>query len=190
LPSPQRYRELLENIREAHTAHAAAYKKARSRLGTNSKAHEATKKELDAFHSHLKLFYENVLGPMAEPFLAGKSTAIDEVLNFLEVDLPAFRTGYSKEWYYRKLKKLELNPSQIERLRIIAQNRCASPEYRREDSELRRLMIRLADAKFLQRVAELADGKNPHITRKKKLMIEVILLGRNDLRRESEVTVT
>jgi hypothetical protein len=190
LPSRQRYRELLENIQKAHTAHTEAHKKARSSWGTNSKAHEATKKELDALYSHLKLFYQNALGPLAEPFLAGNSNAIDEVLNFLEVDVPAFRTGYSKEWYYRKLKKLELNPGQIERLRTIALNRCASPEYRREDSELRRLMIRLADAKFLQRVVELPDSNNRHAARKRMLMIEVILVGRKDLRKAVEAAVS
>jgi hypothetical protein len=93
LPSRQRYRELLENIQKAHAAHAEAFKNAPSSLRTNSKAHEAVKKELDALYSHLKLFYENVLGPLAETFLAGNSNAIDEVLNFLEVDVPAFRTG-------------------------------------------------------------------------------------------------
>ena len=116
--------------------------------------------------------------------------AIDEVLNFLEVDAPAFRTGYSKEWYYRKLKKLELNPTQIERLKTIALNRCASPEYRREDSELRRLMIRLADAKFLQQVLELPGSTNRQVARKRLLMVEVIFVGRKDLRREVEAAVS
>jgi hypothetical protein len=190
LPNHQRYRELLENIREAHTVHAEAYKKARSKLGTNLEAHAATKKELDALYAHLKLFYESVLGLLADPFLAGNSNAIDEVLNFLEVDVPAFRTGYSKEWYYRKLKKLKLNPTQIERLRTIALNRCASPEYRREDGELRRLMIGLADAGFLQRVLELPDSSNRHTARRRMLMIEVILVGRKDLRKVVEAAVS
>jgi hypothetical protein len=189
LPNQQRYRELLENLRKAHAAHRDAYNKARSKLGTNQKAHEATKNELANLHAQLKFFYGAVLGPLADAFLAGESHAIDEVLNFLEVDVPAFRTGYSKESYYRKLKKLELNPTQIERLRTIALNRCASPEYRREDSELRRLMIRLADAKFLQRVLELPDGNNRHAARKRLLMVEVILVGRKDLRKAVEAAV-
>jgi hypothetical protein len=190
LPTLQRYRELLKNIQNAHAAQSAAYKKARSSLGTNSRAYAATKKELEALYTHLGFFYKNVLGPLADPFLAGDSNAIDEVLNFLEVDVPAFRTGYSKEWYYRKLKRLELNPTQIERLRTIALNRCASPEYRREDSELRRLMIRLADIEFLRRVAEMPDSKNPHIARKKKLMVQVILVGRKDLRKAVEAAAS
>ncbi len=190
MPNPQRYRELLENLRKAHAAHKDAYSKARSKLGTNQKAHEATRNELANLHAQLKFFYGTVLGPLADSFLAGKTHAIDEVLNFLEVDVPAFRTGYSKEWYYRKLKRLDLNPAQIERLRTIALHRCASPEYRREDSELRRLMIRLADMGFLQRVLDLPDRNDPHIARKKKLMIGVILLGRKDLKSAIEVAAT
>jgi hypothetical protein len=44
-------------------------------------------------------------------------------------------------------------------------------------------MIRLADIEFLRRVAEMSDSKNPHIARKKKLMVQVVLAGRKDLRK-------
>jgi hypothetical protein len=174
----------LEDIKDAHATHALAYQKARSKFGTNQKAHGATKKELETLNSKLNFFYETVLGPLADRFLAGDSGAINEVLNFLEVDVPAFRTGYSKEWYYRKLKALKLEPDQIERLREIAVKRCASPEYRREDGELRRLMIRLADIDFLREVAELPESPNAYARRKKSLMLEVVLRGRKDLRKE------
>jgi hypothetical protein len=130
-----------------------------------------------------------VLRPLADSFLAGDPAAVDEVLNFLEVDVPAFRTGYSKEWYYRKLKALKLNANQIARLREIAIKRCSSLEYRREDSELRRLMIRLADLSFLRRIAELPDRSNPYVRRKKSIMLEVVLHGRKDLRKEAEALV-
>jgi hypothetical protein len=51
-------------------------------------------------------------------------------------------------------------------------------------------MIRLADAKFLQQVLELPGSKNRHVARKRLLMVEVILVGRKDHRREVEAAVS
>ena len=107
--------------------------------------------------------------------------AVNEIISFLEADFAAFRSGYSKERYYRKLKSLKLSANQIGRLQEIALKRCASAEHRREDSELRRLMIRLADSEFVERIRGLHDSPNPHVQRKETLMLEVILRGRKDL---------
>jgi hypothetical protein len=189
MPNRERYRELLENMREAHAAHAAAYKRARSKCGTNQKAHEATKTELESLHKQLNFFYESILAPLLNPFLAGEPTAIDEVLTFLEVDIAAFRTGYSKAWYYRKLKSLKLSAEQIARLREVALNRCASSEYRREDSELRRLMIKFADEQFIRALAASLESPNPYIKRKKGLMLQVVLKERKDLQKSLGVVV-
>jgi hypothetical protein len=180
----ERYRQLLEGIRDAHSEHARAWQTAKSKLGNNRKAYEATEAELQELHRRLEFFYRTIVHPLLEPFLGGHSPAIDEVITFLEVDVAAFRTGYSKEWYYRKLKALKLNATQVERLQEIALRRCASPEYRREDSELRRLMIRLADSEFVQRVRALPDSPNPHVQRKKTLMLEVVLRARKDLQQQ------
>ena len=40
-------------------------------------------------------------------------------MGLLEVDIPAFRAGYDKEWYYKRLKKLPLADDQTEQLRNI-----------------------------------------------------------------------
>jgi glutathione S-transferase len=106
------FRELLENIREAHEAHRRVYKAARSKYGTNRKAHEATAKELEEFHRTLRLLNQT-LAPLEKPFLAGDHSAVNEIISFLEADVAAFRSGYSKERYYRKLKSLKLSSSQI-----------------------------------------------------------------------------
>jgi len=99
----------------------------------------------------------------------------------LEVDIPAFRSGYSKEWYYRKMKRLALSEKQTRRPREIALDRCASHEYRREDSGLRRLMIQLADFQFLERVAAIPAKNGSPVDGHKNRMREVILQGREDL---------
>jgi len=39
------------------------------------------------------LLYEKGLDPIGKPFRAGKTSAINEIIIFLEVDLPAFRVG-------------------------------------------------------------------------------------------------
>jgi len=64
-------------------------------------AHEATKKEIEELNSHLETFYAKGLAPVLDGFLAGEPAAIDDFLTFLKVDIPAFRSGYSKERYYR-----------------------------------------------------------------------------------------
>jgi hypothetical protein len=187
MPSREWYRELLENVRQAHTAHAKAWNAARAKFGTAGKAYEATENELEVLHKHLNAFYEKIVVPLEKPFLAGEPAAINEVLTLLEVGVAAFRSGYTKEWYYRKLKSVPLSEKQINRLREIAINRCISAEHRREDGELRRLMIKLADAKFLRRVAELPFSADPHVQRKRMLMTEVVLRGRVDLQKELSV---
>lgn len=80
------------------------------------------------------------------------------------------------------MKHLPLSESQSQRLQRIALLRCASHEYRREDSELRRLMIRLADVEFLNAVAAIPARAGSRIDGHKKRMFEVIVQGRKDLR--------
>jgi hypothetical protein len=58
MPNHEWYGKLLESIRQSHAKRAAAYDKARCEFGTNRKAHEATKQELEDRHKHLKEFYE------------------------------------------------------------------------------------------------------------------------------------
>jgi hypothetical protein len=66
------------------------------------------------------------------------------------------------------LKKAALSQEQIEKLRALALTRCASNESRREDSQLRRLMIRLADIQFLNRVAAIASRPQSRVEGHKK----------------------
>jgi hypothetical protein len=112
----------------------------------------------------------------------GNEFLVDEVLEFLAVDVLAFGCGYAKEKCYRRLKHVELSPSQIGRIKDIALKRCASNEYRREDSELRRLVVKIADLEFLENIAGISAGDSSRVAEHKKRMIESILAGRKDLR--------
>jgi hypothetical protein len=114
----------------------------------------------------------------------GNKHVIDEVLGFLAVDVLAFRSGYAKEICYRPLKHMELSPSQVERIKVIALRRCASAEYRREDKELRRLVVKIADLEFLEKIAAIPSDKGSKVADHKERMIKAVLDGRKDLRDE------
>jgi hypothetical protein len=180
----RRYEELLENIRKAHDAHQKAFRAAGSWHGKDREAVVSARKTLDEFNRQLRLLYSGQLEPLRARFLERDANAISEVITFLEADVPAFQSGYNKEWYYGKLKQMILRDEHIERLRQIALARCASNEYRREDSELRRLMIKLADMDFLNAVAEIPVRKGSRADGHKMRMIEVVFRGRKDLRDE------
>jgi hypothetical protein len=64
--------------------------------------------------------------------------------------------------------------------------RCASDEYRREDSELRRLMVRLADAKFIEQVGAIPARSGSMVFVHKDRMLDVILAHRKDLATSSK----
>ena len=68
-------------------------------------------------------------------------------------------------------------------MREIALARCASNEYRREDWELRRLMlmVRLADAKFMEQVQAIPARSGSRVFVHKDRMLDVILAHRKDL---------
>ena len=182
MTSQESYRELLESIREAHARHRKVWEDTKRETGDSGKAYKAAKAEQLELYRHLQTLYETRLTPLQEPFLAGRPEAIDEIISFLEIDVPAFRVGYDKEWYYGKLKKLTLNPEQAERLRLIALARCSSNEYRREDSEIRKLMVRLADPKFIHSVTAIRSQKGSRVDWHKSKMLRVVLQGRQDLR--------
>jgi hypothetical protein len=66
-------------------------------------------------------------------------------------------------------------------VREIALARWASNEYRREDGELRRLMVRLADAKFREQVQAIPARSGSRIFVHKDRTLDVIIAHRKDL---------
>lgn len=114
-------------------------------------------------------------------FLVGNSQAIDSIINFLEIDIPAFRCGYAKEKFFRKLKSLRLNENQKERLRNLAYNLCLSESYRREFRDLVRLMIKIADTDFIESLKQIEKESGDIVKFKIKIMLKTILQNREDL---------
>jgi hypothetical protein len=170
-----RFRELLQRIgRSVHERDEHTKRKDRR---------NATKaaKQLDVSYGEIGLPLYHHLKPLKQRFIAGDAKTIDEVLDFLVIDLFASGTGYQKQWYYRKLEQLDLPEEQVNRVREIALARYASNEYRREDSELRRLMVRLADAKFMEQVRAIPARSGSSVFVHKDRMLDVILAHRKDL---------
>src|SRR4051812_34063532 len=60
--------------------------------------------------------WSTLLGPLQSKFHCDPNSAMDEVIHFLEVDVPAFRCGYLKEYFLQHLKSQELSEGQKQRL--------------------------------------------------------------------------
>ncbi len=170
-----RFRELLQRIGQSVHERDEHTKRKDRRNATKAG------KQLDVLYGEIGLLLYHHLEPFKQRFIAGDAKAIDEVLDFLAIDLLASGTGYQKQWYYRKLKQLDLTEEQVNCVREIALARCASNEYRREDSELRRLMVRLADAKFMEQVQAIPARSGSRVFVYKDRMLDVILAHREDL---------
>jgi hypothetical protein len=102
----------------------------------------------------------------------------DKVIDFLETDIPAFRTGYEKEFYLRHLKGVSLSELQRERLREIALRICRNDTFRRELRDWARLMIVLADNRFISNLQEIVESTPWPEHRKARFMLEIILQNR------------
>ena len=130
----------------------------------------------------LRELFEKHLVPRHEDFLGGDPHAVNAVIDFLDVDVPAFRCGYAKEDYLRMLKTIPLTDEHRERLRQYGLRLCGLPVHRREIGEAGRLMIRIADRGFLEELRALARSENDRIRKKSEKMLSVVQNGRKDLR--------
>jgi len=139
------------------------------------------------FVAHNRLF--SALQEYEKDFYAGQSEAIDSVLNFLEVDIPAFRCGYAKQKFFRKLKSFDLNEIQKQRIRKLAYNLSVSESYRVEFRDLARLVIKHADVKFVEDIRKAAENSNGRIRFKCELMLQTILQNRADFLRNDDRTL-
>lgn len=110
------------------------------------------------------------------------ANGIDAILEFLKVDVLAHRCGYTKAWYYHRLKRVQLTPKQVERLRRHCLDVCSAKGNRPEISKLARLMVRHADARLITDLSALVKGKSEFARRKARKVLQVILNGRPDLR--------
>jgi hypothetical protein len=198
-------RTLMEGVRDCHAQHrevrgrVAAVELARRGLKAgdrtwlkddvaSEKRSEATGLAYSAARPHAvaRTGYLSQLDeilPRSEQIRAGDPPALDVLLDFLEIRVPAFNCGYWKEAYYKQLRGVPLSEDQTERLRSLFLELCASPKHERELGAFKKLMIQLADRRVVARLDELAgDGTKPLMALRAARLRSVLLHHRADLR--------
>jgi len=173
----------MQNVHDAHVLSKEALREIGSWKSKDEKGVAKARKLLDTFKEHSKSLDVRIT-PLINALRPGNEHVIDEILEFLAVDVLAFGCGYAKEKCYRRLKHVELSPSQAGRIKDIALKRCASNEYRRDDTELRRLIAKIADLEFLEKIAAIPAHDGSRVAGHKERMIRAVFDGRKDLRDE------
>jgi hypothetical protein len=126
--------------------------------------------------------WRELLGLLPPDPVTTDTNGIDAIFEFLEVDVLAHRCGYTKAWYYHRLKRVLLTPKQVERLRRHCFHVCSAKGNRPEVGKLARLMVSHADRQLVADLTALVNGKSEFARRKARRVLEVILNGRPDLR--------
>jgi hypothetical protein len=193
------YRRLMEQIRLAHQAFKTSWTDARTATlkslspgggapsredlaRANRVAYQAAQSLADRRNGLLGELFGEHLGPLHDGLLAGDPDAVDAIIDFLEVDVPAFRCGYAKQDYLRRLKTVPLTDQHEARLRRYGLHLCTTPAHRREIREAARLMIRVADQDLVNQLRALTTGPNGAIRTKVTNVLGIVLNGRPDLR--------
>ena len=117
------YRHLMEQIRDAHGAFRKFWSETRTAAlksiapnvesasweqiwQANGIAYKSAQPLADRRDRLMAELFEEHLIPLHEGFISGDADAVNAVIDFLEVDVPAFRCGYAKEDYLRRLKRI------------------------------------------------------------------------------------
>jgi hypothetical protein len=109
---------------------------------------------------------------------------IDQIISFVEVETTAFRIGYARQRFFRRLKSTSLNESQKHRLLQVGINYCTSQDYKREFRDLVRLLIKIADKEFITKIAKIKNESDGVVKFKAYLLLETVLHHRKDLSNE------
>jgi len=135
----------------------------------------------DKFWDALNILFDTQLIPLETAFLENPLSVADDVIEFLSVDITAHRCGYVKEWFLTKLKSIELTFAQKLHLQQIALDLCESYNFRREINYWSRLMVKLADKDFVNKLNALSNSSNRYAQIKAKWLLDKILHHRKDL---------
>lgn len=121
---------------------------------------ESVTKLRDDFFQKLNVLYGTKIEPLEKKFRDDPILAMEELIEFLSVDIPAFRCGYAKEVFLQWLKNTELSSKEIKQIQQIALKMCETDNVRREFRRWCRLMIKLADVNFVLKLKNISKSKN------------------------------
>lgn len=168
------YRQLMQASYEAHREFKDAWKRRADKRAPNVDSAR------EAFASaHGRLWHQK-LEPLQERFATDPIGQIDEIIEFLETDILAFRCGYLKEFFLRHIKQITFNQSQRSRLMEAALKLCSNNDHRRELRDWARLMILLADVEFVEALEKIT--KEHEESADAEFMLRILLENRSDLK--------
>lgn len=182
------YRDLMQ---EAYLAHrnfkdewnnwrSGKLKKAKKTKGNVEP--ESVANARNNFFQKLNVLYDSKIYPLEKKFRDNPKSAIDELIEFLSIDITAHRCGYAKEVFLQWLKNIELTSKEIEQFQQVAIKVCETDNVRREFRRWCRLMIKLADEEFVLKLKHLLESEDRYSQMKSKWMIDLIQKHRADLR--------
>jgi len=182
------YRQLMRETDSAHTHFKNEWKnwqngrlKKSTKEQGNSEPESVTEARNDFFQK-LDILYGK-LEPLEKRFRENPNSAFAEICEFLAVDITAFRGGYAKEFFLQKLKQLELSTGEKEKVKEIALKYCETKNVRREFRRWCRLMIKIADFRFVSELEKNLESDNNFARFKSRWMLELIEKHRTDLRK-------
>ena len=144
---------------------------------------ESVTKARNEFHRKNDELYVLKIYPLEKQFRENQHLAFAELVEFLSVDIAAFRCGYAKEVFLQWLKQTSLTASEIIEIQRVALKMCETENVRREFRRWCRLMIKLADVEFVLKLKEISSNKSRFPQLKSKWMLEIIQQQRLDLRK-------
>lgn len=113
----------------------------------------------------------------------GAPRDVENALNFCEIDVLAFQTGYVKASIYQVLKRLDFTKPQKVRICRLGLMYVEWPGQRREMRELARLLIVVADENFVLELSKISESSvDKDKSRKANIILYKILNSRMDLR--------
>jgi hypothetical protein len=193
-------RSTMLRIQAAHERHAATWRRMRrehfpdisaiqavqnglieTMWQANAMAYAEARPYRDETNRLLRVLFERYVEPDGQALARGEPQAVDRVIDFLETDVPAFRCGYAKEEYIKRLRSMPLDARQRQRLMGYTLDLCRNPLHRREIKWAGRLMIRLAGQPFIDQLRGLTQDGNRRVAAKSGRMLEVVLHSRKDL---------
>lgn len=143
---------------------------------------ESVTKTRNEFHQRNNELFALKIYPLEKKFRENPHSALAELIEFLSVDIAAFRCGYAKEVFLQWLKRIELTEGEIKEIQRVALKMCETEIVRREFRRWCRLMIKLADADFILKLTDLMKNGEFFTRLKAMWMIELIETHRTDLR--------
>lgn len=168
------YFEMMNRAHKAHQEFHLIFAEYLKNDGRHKTEPPKVRQAREHFFSEYDRLWQNLLAPLIGSFQNDKSSAIDELIEFLDVDIPVFRCGYLKEYFLKRLTSVELLPRQQKRLLEIGMYLCTTNSIRREFRRWVNLLSLIADQEFVNRI-ETLDTFAARIT------LDKILKNRRDL---------